>query len=178
MKLYIPCMNRLLMICLLFAMLASGCNAPDKPQEKLSPTSELKAKEPVTVTDSVETGRTYLPVYSQIYQRTERLTFDLTITVSIRNMNHEGPVYLHKIEYFDTKGIKVEEFLNQTISLAPYETVEIVIEGQNIKGGTGDNFVVDWSVPVGQHIPLVQGVMISTAGQQGISFVTNGVRLK
>jgi len=39
-------------------------------------------------------GKTYLPVYSHIYHIHEHQTFDLTITISIRNVSMTDSVYI------------------------------------------------------------------------------------
>ena len=160
---------------LLLIILLASCqqNSTDEPIKS----TNLQSRPEVALPDSARNGKSYLPVYSQIYQRTERLTFDLTITVSIRNVNDDQTVYLTRIEYYDTKGKLVQRYLDKSIGLAPYETVEIVVESDNTAGGTGDNFVIDWFAPNGAHSPLIQGVMISTAGQQGLSFLTQAIEL-
>jgi hypothetical protein len=44
--------------------------------------------------DSLYHCKTYLPVYSHIYHRYDSHTFDLTITVSIRNISLSDTVYI------------------------------------------------------------------------------------
>ena len=57
------------------------------------------------------------------------------------------------------------------------ETVEIVISKQDIEGGSGANFVFDWAVENDKNPSLFEGVMISTYGQQGLSWITRGVEI-
>ena len=57
------------------------------------------------------------------------------------------------------------------------ETVEIIIEEQDIEGGSGANFVFDWAIKNAKNPPLFEAVMISTYGQQGLSFTTRGVQI-
>jgi hypothetical protein len=65
--------------------------------------------------------------------------------------------------------------LSVPIYLKPLETVEIIIEEQDIEGGSGANFVFDWAMANGKNPPLFEAIMISTHGQQGLSFTTRGV---
>ena len=58
------------------------------------------------------------------------------------------------------------------------ETIEIVIGEPDREGGTGANFVIDWSISPDVVEPLFECVMISTTGQQGLSFVTEGKRIR
>lgn len=127
--------------------------------------------------DTLATGATYLSVYSQIYSLTEHQTHDLTATISMRNTNRKDTIYLHKAEYFNTHGVSIRTYFNTTIFLAPMETVEIIIDETDREGGTGANFIFDWSVKPTTNEPLFEGVMISTSGQQGLSFTTAGIKI-
>jgi hypothetical protein len=128
--------------------------------------------------DSLMSGTSYLSVYSEIYHQSEERTQDLTVTVSMRNMNQKDTVFIHKAEYFDTQGKSIRSYFDKTIYLAPMETVEIVIDAADETGGTGANFIFDWSLSPEADEPLFEAVMISTSGKQGLSFVTQGKRLK
>lgn len=122
-------------------------------------------------------GRTYLPVYSHIYHVHENRTFDLTITVSIRNVSMTDSVYILKADYYNTIGNNIRKYLKDPIYLKPMETIEIIIAEQDIEGGSGANFVFDWAIKNPKNPPLFEAVMISTYGQQGLSFTTRGVQI-
>ncbi len=128
--------------------------------------------------DSLVQGKSYLSVYSQIYSGTEHRTHDLTATVSIRNTHPTDTIYIDKAEYFDTHGESIRTYFNHTIFIAPMETVEIVIDEGDKEGGTGANFIFDWQMKPTSNEPMFEGVMISTSGQQGISFTTTGKRIQ
>lgn len=126
----------------------------------------------------LERGTTYLSVYSQIYSRREDRIHDLTATISLRNTSRRDSVFLQAAEYFDTHGERIRTYTGQTVILMPLETVEIVIREADRAGGTGGNFLFDWLIRPGANPPLAEGVMISTSGQQGLSFTTIGVRVR
>lgn len=128
--------------------------------------------------DSLGAGATYLPVYSEIYSKTEDLTHRLTVTVSIRNVGRADTVYLRSAEYFDTHGAPIRTYFTDPVYLAPLETIEIVINEVDEEGGTGGNFLFDWAVARGSNPPLFEAVMISTSAQQGLSFTTHGVAVQ
>lgn len=130
------------------------------------------------LSDSLLSGSTYLSVYSEIYSLSEQLTHNLTATVSLRNMNTSDSIYVTKAAYFDTHGKLIRTYFDNTIFIAPMETVEIVIDEVDRGGGTGGNFLFDWSMNSKSNEPLFEAVMISTSGQQGLSFMTEGKRLK
>ncbi len=122
-------------------------------------------------------GSSYLSVYSQIYSQSEHKTHDLTVTVSMRNINKTDTLYIHKAEYFNTKGHSTRTYFDKTIFIAPMETVEIVIDEEDLEGGTGANFIFDWSTKKSLNEPFFEAIMISTSGQQGLSFTTHGKKI-
>ncbi len=125
--------------------------------------------------DSLASGRTYLSVYSQIYSLTEHQTHNLTVTVSLRNMNSADTVYVNDAEYFDTHGESIRRYFDAPILIRPMETVQIVIDEFDKSGGTGANFIFDWSAGPNLEPPHFEAVMVSTAAQQGLSFSTQGI---
>ncbi|UOB17645.1 DUF3124 domain-containing protein [Abyssalbus ytuae] len=127
--------------------------------------------------DSLQEGSTYLSVYSQIYSLDEHRTHDLTATVSIRNINKKDSVFIVKAEYFDTHGNSIRTYFDYPIYIQPLETVEIIIDEVDKEGGTGANFIFDWKVKQAVHEPYIEGIMISTSGQQGLSFTTQGIKI-
>ena len=113
--------------------------------------------------------------YSHIYHIHEHRTFDLTITVSIRNISPTDSVYILKADYYNTIGENIRQYIKKPIFLRPLETLEIIIEEQDMEGGSGANFVFDWAKRNDINPPLFEAVMISTYGQQGLSFTTRGL---
>ncbi|WP_417444984.1 DUF3124 domain-containing protein [Joostella sp.] len=128
--------------------------------------------------DSLINGQTYLSIYSQIYSYTLHGKHDLTTTVSIRNTSDKDTIYIKKADYYDHKGELIRSYMKSPVYMAPLETLEIVIAKDDNHGGSGANFIFDWAAPKDSSIPHFEGIMISTAGQQGLSFSTQGVRTK
>jgi hypothetical protein len=128
--------------------------------------------------DTLINGHSYLSVYSQIYSNTEHRTHNLTATISIRNVSELDSIYIVKAMYFDTKGHLLHDYFENPIYVRPLETVAIVIAEKDNEGGTGANFLFDWAIRPGTAEPLFEGIMISTSGQQGLSFTTNGIRIR
>ena len=81
-------------------------------------------------------------------------------------------------EYYNTQGELLRSYFDHPIYLVPLETVEIVIDEGDREGGTGANFLFDWRIKQGSNEPLFEAIMISTSGQQGLSFTTNGIQAK
>ena len=173
---YLKGMRNLYRIPLLLFLL-QACQ--DKPQlSSYDPVNWDKRTVNHELSDSLTRGATYLSVYSQIYSQTEHKTHDLTATISVRNTNRTDSVYINKAEYFNTKGVSIRTYFDKPIFIAPMETVEIVIDEEDQEGGTGANFLFDWTIKPNSNEPLFEGVMISTYGQQGLSFTTQGRRIE
>jgi hypothetical protein len=130
------------------------------------------------ILDSLEIGETYLSVYSEIYSLTEHRTHNLTATISMRNTNLKDTIYVSSAKYYNTKGELIRNYFDKPIFILPMETVEIIIDQMDKEGGTGGNFMFDWKTKPDSNEPLFDGVMISTSGQQGISFTTSGKRVQ
>lgn len=128
--------------------------------------------------DSLTYGKSYLSVYSQIYSFTEHTALDLTATVSIRNTSELDAMYLLKAKYYDTEGNLIQSYVEEPIAVKPVETLEIVIAEVDKKGGTGGNFIFEWATLPSTSAPIFEAVMISTYGQQGLSFMTKGTYIK
>ncbi len=158
-------------------LLLSSCMQPAEISS-IDPENWAKRKADIRNLDSLEYGKTYLSIYSQIYSTSEHKTHNLTAMVSMRNTSDQDTIYLLKAEYFDTHGIPVRTYFEHPVYLAPMETTEIIIDEQDISGGTGSNFLIEWKIPENCSEPLFEGIMNSTQGQQGLSFATVGVRIK
>jgi hypothetical protein len=137
---------------------------------------ESRKSEIIDFNDYIQ-GKTYLPVYSHIYHIHEHQTFDLTITISIRNVSMTDSVYILKADYYNTIGTKVRQYLKVPVFLMPLETVEIIIEDRDMEGGSGANFIFDWAMENDKNPPLFEAVMISPYEQEGLAFTTRGVRI-
>lgn len=149
---------------------------PKSEISSLDPVNWEKRSVQINDSDSLVEGSTYLSVYSQIYQRTEKHLYDLTVTVSIRNISSIDSIYIFRADYFNTEGNLIRTYFEKPVFVKPLETIEIVIDETDTHGGTGANFIFDWATPQGIHEPLFEAVMISTTGQQGLSFTTQGVK--
>lgn len=118
----------------------------------------------------------YAPAYSHIYH-TGGVPFPLETTLSIRNVDRDQAVYLRSVEYFDTQGKMVKSFIDRVLELAPLQTIEFLVERRNSSGGSGANFIVDWMGESGVDNPLVEAVMVGTAGPQAICFARTGLEI-
>lgn len=122
-------------------------------------------------------GEVYVPIYSNIYNKTKNEKILLTVTLSIRNTSKHDTLFLQNVDYYDTQGALVKQYLEHPIYLRPLESIDYVIEEQDNTGGSGANFIIDWyaSKPIK---PIFQAVMIGGLAQQAFTFTTDGVSVE
>jgi hypothetical protein len=154
-----------------------SCNE-EKEISSINPENWSKRTANLIAKDSLEYGKSYLSIYSQIYSMSEHKTHNLTAMVSLRNTSDMDTIYLLKAQYYDTHGTTVRTYFNKPIFLAPLETTEIIIDEIDTSGGTGSNFIFEWKIPKNCPEPLFEGIMNSTVGQQGLSFTTKAIRIE
>ena len=118
-------------------------------------------------------GALYVPAYSSLRMEQGRTRLDLATTLSIHNSSETEPLVINRIDYFDTSGALVQRFLSKSIALKPLGTFEIFISRDDVRGGTGANFIVGWAA-IGPVEPIVQAVMIGSIGTNSYSFTTQG----
>lgn len=88
----------------LLALLLS-CAPPSTPPPLSQVSSQAPAGPALTSPIREIQGQTvYVPVYSHIYVRDETRTFDLTVTLSVRNTDSERSLDLLGVRYYDTAG--------------------------------------------------------------------------
>ncbi|PIF05683.1 MAG: hypothetical protein CSA36_05260 [Draconibacterium sp.] len=131
----------------------------------------------VNTTQFSQHGTTYLSVYSEIYDLTDETKHLLTVTVSMRNSSLLDSLFITKADYYDTHGDLIRSYVESPIYLTPMETVEIVIPRRDVEGGSGGNFIFDWALRNEGSEPLFESIMLWTTGNQGISFLSKGVKL-
>ncbi|MCE3258934.1 MAG: hypothetical protein K0S12_575 [Bacteroidetes bacterium] len=127
------------------------------------------------VLDSLKKTNTYLPVYAQIYEVSEERKINLAATVSIRNTDLKDTIYISRIDYYNTEGHLIRQYLSAPVYVLPMETLEIIIKSADNAGGTGANFLFEWYSENKSSDAIFEAVMISTTAQQGISFTSRGV---
>ncbi|WP_430811982.1 MULTISPECIES: DUF3124 domain-containing protein [unclassified Carboxylicivirga] len=162
---------------LLLALIVNACTGKETDKYPIQQADWESKQTSLDSFDHCTKGQTYLPLYSHIYHIHEHRTFDLTITVSMRNVSPSDTVYILHADYYNTLGENIRQYIDKPIYIKPLETIEIVIEEQDIDGGSGANFVFDWAAADTKNPPLFEAVMISTHGQQGLSFITRGVQI-
>jgi hypothetical protein len=116
----------------------------------------------------------YVPVYSEIYDASQARTLQLAVTLSLRNTDLSHTIIIETIDYYDSGGRKIRSYLTQPLALAPLASLEVVVDREDRTGGAGANFIVEWRADRTVSSPIAEAVMIGTASQQGLSWVSPG----
>jgi hypothetical protein len=119
-------------------------------------------------------GGFYVPAYSSVAMSQGRLRVDFSVTLSVHNSSETQPLVVKRIAYFDTTGKMVESYLKQPVALKPLATVSIFIPTDDVRGGTGANFVVDWAAAGEIAEPVVEALMVGGVANAHYAFISQG----
>jgi len=119
----------------------------------------------------------YVPAYSHIYTLGGK-PFLLETTLSVRNTDLKRQLIIASVRYFDTDGREARNFLDAPLTLGPLGTAEFLVEAEDTSGGSGANFIVEWSGDDEINPPLIETVMVGLDGAHGMAFVGRGQEIK
>jgi len=120
----------------------------------------------------------YVPVYSHVYYGDYERKILLTGILSIRNTDPTHAITIVKADYYDSDGKLIKSYLSQPLTLKPMASTRFIVKESDTKGGSGANFLVEWQAETEVNEPIIEGVMIGAAAQQGISFTSRGKAIK
>jgi hypothetical protein len=116
----------------------------------------------------------YVPAYSHIYHGDKESHFLLTVTLSIRNIDLNHKIKITAVDYYESQGKFLKNFLDKPVVLNPLASMRHIIPHKDRSGGSGANFIVKWESDKKVNPPVVESIMISTYAQQGVSFTSRG----
>ena len=116
----------------------------------------------------------YVPIYSHIYYGDRETPFYLAATVSIRNTDQANPISIMEVNYYDTNGKLIKNYLEKPVQLGANASTHFVVKESDDKGGSGANFIVKWKSDAQVNAPIIESVMVGTRYNQGISFTSRG----
>ncbi len=170
-------MRKVIILILGFAMIWASCQMDNPNVDVETGKDELKSLELDHDLDEMELAYKdilYVPIYSDIYIDAQNQNNLLAATLSIRNTSEQDSLFISRIEYYNTEGTLVKEYIENPISLTPMATVNYVIEKEDDTGGPGANFIIELEAKNRNIKPLVQAIMIGEKGNKGFAFTTNG----
>ncbi len=116
----------------------------------------------------------YVPVYSHIYYSVDKKQLPMATTLSIRNTDPKHSITLRDIDYFDSEGAILQSYLEQPMVLGPLASTAFFVDSTDARGGAGANFVVNWDAEEEVFEPVVEAVMVGTAGHGRLAFTSQG----
>ena len=122
--------------------------------------------------------KVYVPAYSHVFTGSGDPNL-LAVTLSIRNTDSSRSIIVTSVQYYDSKGALVREYLENPLELTALASTEFFVEELDRTGGAGANFIVDWSSNDQVHQPLIEAVMIGglKSGRGNISLISRGIKL-
>jgi hypothetical protein len=133
----------------------------------------------------LSTGQSlYLPIYSHLYHgdvhpRTGKPSETLVSThVSIRNTDPRLPLKVISARYYNTEGKLLREFLPQPQTVPPLGTYELYVPRSDSSGGSGANFIIDWTAERAINPPLVEALHADIREARTLLFVTTARQIQ
>jgi hypothetical protein len=120
----------------------------------------------------------YLPIYSHLYHgdvnsRTGKPSETLVSThVSIRNTDPRAALQVTSARYYNTEGKLLREFLPQPQAVPPLGTYELYVPRSDSSGGSGANFIIEWTAERPINPPLVEGLHADIREARTLLFIT------
>lgn len=119
----------------------------------------------------------YIPAYSHIYL-SKTMAVPLAVTLSIRNIDRQNSIYIKNVHYYNTEGKLIENLATGLFALTPLATISFIIEQDDLRGGVGANFVVEWAAEQAVNFPIFEAVMAGYSGTKGLSFSSRGEKMQ
>jgi hypothetical protein len=121
----------------------------------------------------------YIPTYTEIYMEHDTWKLQLTPTISVRNTSLKDTVYIEEIDHYNSQGELVHQYHDNIVFLGPLQSIEYVVAERESESEAmiGGSFIIIWGAKSSKVKPIFQGIMISSHGPQGISFLTEGVSI-
>lgn len=120
----------------------------------------------------------YVPAYSRVFSYKDHQTMSLVTTLAVHNTDPDHPLILRSVRYYSENGTLIKEYVKQARMLAPMATAIYHLFPEKPGVGIGSNAVVEWVSEYKIVKPIIEAIMISTEGTQGISFISPGYTIR
>ncbi|MBI5793088.1 MAG: DUF3124 domain-containing protein [Rhodocyclales bacterium] len=120
----------------------------------------------------------YLPIYSHLYHgdvhpRTGKPSETLVSThISIRNTDPAAGMKVVSARYYNTDGKLLREFLQKPQAVPPLGTYELYVPRSDSSGGSGANFIIEWTAEKPINPPIVEALHADIREARTLLFVT------
>jgi len=153
-----------------------SCNLKNPSTQQIPKTTEFHPIQATSVV-MIRGQLIYVPIYSSLpYAKNGHIP--LNAVLSIRNTSNKESIIISKVEYFDTNGKSLKDFLTTSFRLGKMATKEFVIPSDDLSGGTGANFIVRWDSENAVSTPIIESIMYGTLGTNSFSFSSRGQEIE
>jgi hypothetical protein len=122
-------------------------------------------------------GRSLVSAPSSLIGQGGATRLNFSGALSVRNASGSHPLAIERIDYRNGSGELVEAYVSTPIVLRPYASLQIVVAQDDLRGGPGASFTIDWSAPEDGDAPQIEAFLASFIGTQSYSFTTLGRRV-
>lgn len=122
-------------------------------------------------------ARTFVPFHSTLIGQGGVTRLNFSGALSIHNGSGSNVLAIEKIEYRNGSGELIESYVSDPVYLKPYASLQIIIAQDDVRGGTGASFTVDWSTVEGSDEPLIETIMASFTGPHSFTLLSTGRRV-
>ena len=120
----------------------------------------------------------YVPAYSNLYYESDVQKTYFAVILSLRNITFTDTIYFDRIEYYNSEGKLLREFIDKILVLRPMESIEYIVESKDKKGGPGANFVVSYAGRSNlKNLPYIETIMIGNFANYGFSLSSPGIEI-
>ena len=121
----------------------------------------------------------YLAIHTQVIYDAKGRTLPVVGTLYFRNTDPNRELSITSKKFYGPDGALLEVKLKDPLVLKPLENRRVILPTlKNNKEQAGASLIITWESKEPVNPPLVEGIFIAAAGQQGISFDTQGVVLE
>jgi hypothetical protein len=172
---------------MLFALviLYSGCE-PNYEEQQKAYKEEIEKKNSnqehfqilnQKIDETLEKKTIYIPVYSHMYISSDNY-IKMSISLNVRNTDIAEDLYIESIDYYNTEGKLVKNYIAQPHILKPMGSVDFIVDLEDMNGGNGAKFLVKFASKSNVSTPIIQAIMSHIVGNNHVVFVTEGVIIK
>ncbi|HTH40789.1 MAG TPA: DUF3124 domain-containing protein [Rhodocyclaceae bacterium] len=98
--------------------------------------------------------------------------------ISIRNTDSSSSLKVSSARYYDTGGKLLKEYVPSPRSIPPLGTLELFVPHTDVTGGSGANFIIQWSAEGPINPPLVEALHADIRASRSVVFITTARVLK
>jgi len=170
---FTQCLAVIFLSGLLMAPLDAGARPAARQQVVVSPDATLSAPD----AKPAVSGRSLVTAPSALVGQGGVTKLNFSGALSIHNACASQALTIEKIDYRNDAGALIESYLDAPVTLKPYASLQVVIAQDDMRGGPGASFTIDWATPAGADEPVIEAFIASFVGTHSYSFTTASRRV-